>query len=161
MKALILSVAAATLALTAPALAVDAKKRIESKAITVEAAWAAIGDFCGIANWHPAVEKCEPGERDGAKIRTLSLKGGGTIVEKLVEWSDADHKYTYTILESPLPVADYTSTLSVKADDDGGAGIKWVGSFTAEGASDDEAKGVIEGIYDAGLKGILGKLGAS
>ncbi len=75
------------------------------------------------------MEKCEPGEKDGAKIRTLSLKGGGTIVEKLVEWSDTDHKYTYTILESPLPVADYTSTLSVKADDDGGAGIRgWASS---------------------------------
>ncbi len=36
-----------------------------------------------------------------------------------------------------------------------------MGKFTAKGATDEEAKGVIEGIYDAGLKGILGKLGAS
>ena len=45
-------------------------------------AWAAIGDFCGIAGWHPAIEKCELGEKGGKPIRTLSLKGGGTIVEE-------------------------------------------------------------------------------
>lgn len=60
-------------------------------------------------------------------------------------------------MDGPLPVANYSSTLSVKADDDGGAGIKWVGTFDAKGASDDEAKAVIEGIYDAGLNAILEK----
>lgn len=152
--------AAVAIAVATPALAVEARKRVESKDITVEAAWAVIGDFCGIAGWHPAVEACELGEKDGAKIRTLSLKGGGTIVEQLVEWNDAEHKYTYTILESPLPVANYQATLSVKADDDGGAGIRWLGNFDAKGATDDEAKAVIEGIYAAGLEAIMAKLGA-
>src|SRR6266446_4231052 len=50
--------------------------------LSADALWAKIGDFCGIAKWHPAVEKCEL-SADG-KTRTLSLKGGGTIVEALV-----------------------------------------------------------------------------
>ena len=63
--------------------------------------WSKIGDFCGISNWHPAVEKCEL-SADG-KTRTLSLKGGGTIVEALVKMDAAGHSYTYSIVSSPLP----------------------------------------------------------
>jgi len=141
----------------APAYALDVSVRDESKTISVEAAWKAIGDFCGIGTWHPAVEKCELSEKDGAKLRTLSLKGGGTIVEKLEKWDEENHAYTYSIVESPLPVANYISTLSVKADDDGGAGIKWVGTFDAKGATDDEAKTVVEGIYSAGIAALMDK----
>ncbi len=162
MKKLILSAGVvAGLLAASPALAVDARYRVEDKSIKVEDVWKIIGDFCGIGEWHPAVEKCEMSEADGAKLRTLSLKGGGTIVEKLEAWDDAKHSYTYSIVESPLPVANYTSTLSTKADDDGGAGIKWTGSFEAAGASDDEAKGVIEGIYKAGIDVILEKAKAA
>ena len=152
--------AALAVGIATPALAVDAKYRVEDKGISAEKVWVTIGDFCGIATWHPAVETCELGEKDGAKIRTLTLKdGGGTIVEELVEWDDAKHSYTYKILEpGPLPVADYTATLSTKEDDDGGAGIKWVGTFAAKGVSDEEAKAAIEGVYKAGIDAILAKV---
>jgi polyketide cyclase/dehydrase/lipid transport protein len=78
---------------------------------TPEAAWKKIGDFCGIATWHPAVEKCVLS--DDGKMRTLSLKGGGTIVETLVSRDDNAHSYTYEIVSSPLPVSDYVSTIKV------------------------------------------------
>ncbi|ODN69439.1 SRPBCC family protein [Methylobrevis pamukkalensis] len=100
------------------------------------------------------MEKCELSEKDGASFRTLSLKGGGTILEKLVSRDDAAMTYTYTIVESPLPVANYESTLTVKAED-GGSEIEWEGEFDAKGASDDDAKKVIEGIYTSGIDGIL------
>lgn len=153
----IILAAIATLAVTAPAVAVEAKKRVEDKSLDVAKTWAIIGDFCGIQTWHPAVETCTLSDKDGAKLRTLALKGGGTIVEKLESWDDEKHAYTYSIVESPLPVSNYSSTLSVKADDDGGAGIRWVGTFDAKGATDEEAKAVIEGIYEAGLNAILEK----
>ncbi|MBH0238143.1 SRPBCC family protein [Methylobrevis albus] len=156
-RALLIGLAAG-LFFTAPALAIEAKKRVEDQGITVDAAWSAIGDFCGIAAWHPAVAKCTLSEKDGATFRTLDLNGGGSILEKLESWSDAEHKYTYSIVESPLPVANYVSTLSTKADDDGGAGIRWTGTFDAKGATDDEAKAAIEGIYAAGLDGLLAKV---
>ena len=66
------------------------------------------------------------------------------------------HSYGYTILESPLPVANYASTISVAAKGSGST-ITWVGTFDAKGAPDDKAKEVIAGIYDAGLAGIADK----
>ena len=136
--------------LTAQALESSAKT---ASKLSADAVWSKIGDFCGISNWHPAVEKCEL-SADG-KTRTLSLKGGGTIVEALVKMDAAGHSYTYSIVSSPLPVANYTSTISVAAD---GAGsmTTWVGKYDAKGASDAEAKKVIDGIYDLGLKALAG-----
>jgi Polyketide cyclase / dehydrase and lipid transport len=148
-----ISVAAAAFLVSAgSAFALDSSVSMTSS-MTPEALWKKIGDFCGIGSWHPAVEKCVL-SADGNE-RTLSLKGGGTIVEALVNLDDAHHSYTYRIVSSPLPVANYISTISVSPDPKGSS-VKWVGKYDAKGASDAEAKKVIDGIYDAGEKGLVG-----
>ena len=112
-------------------LTATAAQAIESKASrttseSVDAVWKKIGDFCGIANWHPAVAKCELSA--DKKQRTLTLKGGGTIVEDLVSWSDKTHSYHYKIVSSPLPVDNYVSTIHVAAAMSGsGSVIHWRG----------------------------------
>ena len=101
-----------------------------TSSMSPEALWKKIGDFCGIANWHPAIEKCVL-SADG-KERTLSVKGGGTVVERLENLDNANHAYTYTIL-SGLPAANYHSTISVSPDPKGSS-LKWVGTYDAKGA---------------------------
>ena len=85
----------------------------------VDAVWAASKDFNGLAKWHPALEKDEilkgTNNEPGA-VRALSLKGGGTIKEELVAFSEPMHSFKYKILESPLPVASYVSTFTVKVE---------------------------------------------
>jgi hypothetical protein len=130
------------------AQAVESSAKASSK-LKPDAMWAKIGDFCGISKWHPAIEKCEL-SADG-KTRTLSLKGGGTIVEKLVKMDPAHRSYTYAIVSGPLPVAHYRSTISVAAKGAGSV-VKWVGKYDAKGASDADAKKAIDGVYDGGLK---------
>lgn len=137
---------------TGSALALDSNVTMTSS-MSPDAMWKKVGDFCGIAAWHPAIEKCVLGA-DG-KQRTLSLKGGGTIVEALENWDDANHSYTYTILSGPLPVANYHSTVSV-ANDPKGSALKWMGTYDAKGASDADAKKTIDGVYEAGAKGLTG-----
>jgi hypothetical protein len=131
----------------APAAAIESSVKGTSAA-SVDAVWAKVGDFCGIANWHPAIEKCAL-SADG-KTRTLSLKGGGSIVEKLEKRDDAQHSYSYSIVEGPLPVANYMSTISVTKEG-AGAVITWNGHYDAKGASEADAKKTIDGIYQAGL----------
>jgi uncharacterized protein YndB with AHSA1/START domain len=137
------------------AQALDVAKSIDIAA-PPEKVWAAIGDFCGIASWHPAVEKCELEKKGTDTFRTLSLKGGGTIREQQTGWSDQMHTYSYSILESPLPVANYVSTITV-APKGGGSTVSWTSIFDAKGASDADAQGAIEGIYNAGLESLKGK----
>jgi len=132
------------------AQALESSAKAASK-LSADALWAKIGDFCGISKWHPAVEKCEL-SADG-KTRTLSLKGGGTIVEALVKMDTAGRSYTYSIVSGPLPVANYTSTISVSTDG-AGSTVTWTGKYDAKGASDADSKQAIDGVYDSGLKAL-------
>jgi hypothetical protein len=87
------------------------------------------------------------------KTRTLSLKGGGTIVESLVKMDPAGRSYTYSIVSGPLPVANYTSTISVAADGAGSA-VTWSGKYDAKGVPDADSQKAIQGVYDSGLKAL-------
>jgi Polyketide cyclase / dehydrase and lipid transport len=130
--------------------ALESNAKATSK-LSADALWAKVGDFCGIGKWHPAVEKCEL-SADG-KARTLTLKGGGTIVEALAKMDAAGHSYSYSIVSGPLPVANYTSTISITADGAGSVAT-WVGKYDAKGATDADAKKAIDGVYESGLKAL-------
>ncbi len=83
-------------------------------------------------------------------MRTLTTAQGGVVVEHLDSRDDAARTYTYTIITAgPLPVANYHSTLSVQPAG-AGSSVVWTGKYDAKGASDDEAKKVIDGIYKTG-----------
>ena len=110
--------------------------------------WSRVGDFHALSAWHPAIESQTA--EGGESVRELHLGGGGTVVETLLE--QGERSYTYSIDDSPLPVADdYRATISVDDADGGGCVITWVADFTAVGVSDEKAVGIIEGIFQAGL----------
>lgn len=146
--------AAAASVVAGPVLAAEVSKQLDV-AVAPDKAWAAVGEFCGIGDWHPAVEKCELSSQGKDKLRTLTLKGGGTIVEKLVKWEGRKHSYTYAIVSSPLPVSDYVSTVSVVPHGDGSR-LVWKGKFKPVG-DEAKAKEVVSGIYTDGLAGIAKK----
>jgi len=111
--------------------------------------WKLIGGFNALPDWHPAIEKSEL-EEEGS-MRRLSLAGGGTIVEKLVKLDDKERIYSYSIIDSPLPVTNYEATIRVKNDGEGNTTVEWSSEFEAEGAAENEAMNVIAGIYQAGF----------
>lgn len=151
-KILAFSVGSAALLISClPAAALESSYKANSTT-SVADMWAKIGDFCGIANWHPAVAKCDI-SADG-KERTLTLKGGGTIVEDQVRRSDTAHSYTYKIKESPLPVEGYESTIKVTPHGKGST-VSWSGHYKAKGAPPAKAKEAIDGIYKAGVDSLV------
>src|SRR5690349_678481 len=106
-----------------------------------------------IKDWHPAVASCEETKEGDVTFRTLTLKDGGKIKEKLTGTEDVG--YTYEIIESPLPVKNYKSKLWLEVDDEPDRTvIYWQSDFDANGKSDEEAKKVITGILTDGVKGI-------
>lgn len=151
-KVLTFSVGSAALLLSClPAAALESSYKASSTASAADV-WTKIGDFCGIANWHPAVAKCDLSA--DKKERTLTLKGGGTIIEDLVRWSDKTHSYTYKIKESPLPVEAYESTIRVSPKGKGSL-VSWSGHYKAKGATPAKAKETIDGIYKAGVDALV------
>jgi len=117
--------------------------------VSPEQLWELIGGFNALPNWHPAVERSELEE--GGSVRRLSLLGGGEIVERLEKMSDDEFAYTYSIVDSPLPVSEYSATLRLENDGTGGCRVTWSGSFVPRGMPETDSRKVIEDIFRAGL----------
>lgn len=127
--------------------------------------WAMVKDFGGIHKWHPAVESTkteEKADETGTNLphRTLTLKGGGTILEKQTINSDEEMKLEYRIVEGVLPVSGYRANMVVKAGPNAGEStVTWTGRFYNKAnkvdapAGEDNATAVkaVEGVYDSGL----------
>ena len=125
--------------------------------------WKIVGGFGGVGgvDWLAAVlEVSVEGEGVGA-IRTFTIAGeeGGAITERLDALDDEVRSLTYTILESPLPIDNYTATMAVSVNDDGKTEFRWSSSFTAKGVSDDEAQIFVEHFYMGGFNDLKKALG--
>lgn len=118
------------------------------------ALWEKIGGWCAIAEWHPVIAKCEESKDGEAELRTLTLKDGGVIKERLIDRGTASYKYE--ILESPLPVKNYSAQFSVTPDDDDldEINVSWSATYDAHGVDDKEARKVIDGIFKDGIESI-------
>jgi hypothetical protein len=154
--------------LTLGTMAADAASLVSAKKLEVNvektkaeaertALWAKVGGWCAIAEWHPAIAKCESSKDGDVEFRTLTLKDGGVIKEKLLETGTTSYKYE--IIESPLPVKNYTAMFSVTPDDDDldEINVLWSATFDANGKEDKEARSVIDGIFKAGMESIKAK----
>lgn len=147
----VLVLAGATSALAASG--VVASKSVDIKGKTPKQIMEKFGAFCAIGQWHPALAKCEESKEGNDQFRTLHLKDGGAIKEKLTK--TGEEGYSYTIVDGPLPVKDYMATFSVKKEGEDSVKVNWVASFqAAKGKTEPEAKAVMEGIFDAGLKSL-------
>jgi hypothetical protein len=143
------------------------QKVIETITISAapEAVWAKVRDFGALNTWHPAVEACTA--TDGSNVgsrRTLTLKGGGKVVEELETYSDADKSFSYRMKEAgPIPVTNYSSTFSVKAGSAAGTSlVEWRGAFyrgfpnndPPPDKNDEAAIAAVTGVYKSGLSNL-------
>ncbi|MBS0249530.1 MAG: SRPBCC family protein [Proteobacteria bacterium] len=118
--------------------------------------WERFGNFCQIAEWHPAVRSCTEGKEDGVVYRTLSLEDGGKIKERLLSLSPSG--YRYAIVESPLPVKNYEANFSVNSTNDE-LDIVWSASYdAADGKTDRDARAAIDSVFKSGITSIKSKL---
>lgn len=115
--------------------------------------WNVIGKFNALPDWHPAIQSSKLEEN--GRLRRLSLFGGGEVVERLEQLEDGDMLYRYSIVSSPLPVANYTATLRVRDDGKGGAIVEWSSEFEPSmGTTEFDATKTIQGVYEAGLENL-------
>jgi mxaD protein len=140
-----------------------------TKTITIDApaakVWDLTKDFDALNTWHPAVAKDEIVEGKNntvGAVRLLTLKGGGTIKEKLLHFDPAGRSFKYAIIEGVLPVSDYTSTFSVKSLGKGKSSVTWSGRFKRKNVGDNPgdkendktAVDTIDGVYQSGLENL-------
>lgn len=119
--------------------------------------WERVRDFNALPRWHPLIresriENGEPPDRIGC-VRAFSLQNGDRIREKLLGLSDFDLFCTYAILESPMPLTGYVSTLRLTPVTDG---ERTFGEWSAEfDCAPEDEEGLIQnvgtGVFQAGF----------
>ena len=166
MKKIFALLALAVLPLSAMAHGPSPQKVDKSVTIKAEPAkvWAMVKDFGNMHKWHPAVASTKLEKKGDDTFRTLTLKSGGTIHEKLRSADDEAMKLRYEIVEGVLPVSDYNAFMTVKAGPNAGeTTVQWVGRFyrvyklnppIPEGQDDATALNAVNGVFDAGLEGL-------
>jgi carbon monoxide dehydrogenase subunit G len=135
------------------------------KTVVIKAApakvWAMVKDFGNMQAWHPAIASTKLEKKGEETHRTLTLKSGGDINEKLRSADDASMKLKYEITGGVAPVADYNAVMTVTAGPGAGEStVTWVGRFyrtyklnppIPEGQDDATATAFITGVFDSGL----------
>ncbi len=126
-------------------------KSVELKA-AADRVWAVIGQFGDIAQWHPVIDAGRVEEVDGKRRRLLAVTGGGTLIEQLDAVDDGAMSYSYSLIDGPLPVEDYHSTIAVMPVDESHCRVTWTGRFRPKpGTTESQAIQVIESIYTTGF----------
>jgi mxaD protein len=159
-----LGLALALAALAPSAVAADKSLSVMEKVdlpVPPAKAWETIKDFDGWQNWHPAIASTDilkgKGNTKGT-VRVLNAKDGAKFTEELLAHDDKSKTYQYKITESPLPITDYISTITVVSAK-AGSTVIWSSNFIAkQGTADDEVKKAIAGIYTAGLDSLKSRL---
>jgi Polyketide cyclase / dehydrase and lipid transport len=82
----------------------------------VKKVWELTRDFNGLPKWHPLIATSEiedgwPADRVGCVRRFTRKSDGGLLREQLLCLDDGKHELTYSILVSPMPVANYLATM--------------------------------------------------
>jgi carbon monoxide dehydrogenase subunit G len=158
-----LALAALTLA-SSVALAHGPTRQKVVEKITIDApadaVWAQVKDFDALAKWHPAVAEspADKGNTEGS-VRTVKIKGGGSLVESLERYNAEGKSYTYRAKDGgALPVTNYTSTITVSGDG-AKSTVEWRGAFyrgfpnndPPPDQNDEAAVKAVTGVYQAGL----------
>lgn len=132
-----------------------------------EVVWALIENFADAASWLPMVESStgEGGNEKGA-TRVLTLAPGVQLFETLKKYNAEKMMYSYKIPAAThdvkvLPVTNYSSTISVKANGDNSV-VTWKGAFYRGYPNNDPppelneeaAITAVTGVYQAGLSSL-------
>ena len=128
----------------------------------IEKVWALVRDFNALPSWHPSIARSqiEDGRASDSIgcIRSFYLQDGGHLREQLLALSDLDHRFTYSILASPLPVKNYVATFSLTRITVGAETLaEWVADFDITNA-DDMVTNIGDGVFVVGFAALNAKL---
>ena len=123
----------------------------------VDEVWKLVGDFAGFVEAMGI-----PVESDGEGVgstRTIAM-GGSDTIERLEKLDNDTKTVQYSLLQGPLPVENYLSTMQLSAIDSGRTRLEWSSEFDPAGMSEADAIKAIRGIYRGGIAGLQARFGA-
>jgi hypothetical protein len=164
---IIQAASAALLAIVATAASAQWQSQSTYEAVVIDApadqVWDIVKGWDGLHKWHPVFgdTRILAGGMGIGSIRELTIKDGPKFTEELLSFDNAGQSLQYKIIDSPLPVVDYLSTIRVLEISPTRSELAWMASWrrkardNAIAESDD--KGVakfLSSAYQAGLQNV-------
>ncbi len=132
---------------------------------SVDRVWDVLRDFNGHDRWHPAVtesaiERGQSPARVGC-VRRFRLADGSELREQLLSLSDLEQAYSYCLLDTPVPLFNYVSHVSLVPVTDGDRTYwQWESRFDTRPGEEAEMTAMVgENIYQAGFEAIRQHMG--
>ncbi|MGB8273721.1 MAG: SRPBCC family protein [Alphaproteobacteria bacterium] len=127
-------------------------------AASADSVWTLIGPFDSLPLWHPLVRECTLAYAGGHKLRRILLHDGRRIVNREEARDEAKRSYSYSIVEAPVAVTSYLSTLTVHEEGPQSCLVHWESAFVARpGADPEDERRMVESLVRPGLEN-LGRL---
>src|SRR2546422_4603056 len=138
---------------------VKVSERVAAPAAKV---WELLGDFGGIAKFGGTMlQSCRVEGSGVGAVRTIGLPGNQSIQERCDAYDAAGRALTYSIIgKSPLPIRGYVSTCRVVETGANECRVDWEGRFEPDGVPEEQAQGLVRGIYTGAIAGVRRLLGA-
>jgi len=132
---------------------------------SADKAWGLVRNFNDLPKWHPAIASSEieqnlPPDSVGCVRRFQLVDDGGMIREQLLALADDTRSFTYSILESPMPVDNYVATMRftpITAGDETFA--EWTAEFdVTSGPPEDTELHIGDNVFAGGFAALNDKL---
>lgn len=134
-----------------------------------EQVWKLVGNFGGIAGWHPLVKQAKATGGDAAGAERVLILEKGEITEGLDEYDTAARRISYRLSKEnieALPVSFYTAAIEVKPSGNGSE-VTWgarfyradTGNFPPDELNDEAAIAAMTNFIRQGLEGLKAKAG--
>jgi carbon monoxide dehydrogenase subunit G len=115
--------------------------------------WDLLSDFGGLDRWMPGAGDIDvEGEGVGA-VRTIPM-GGASVKERLESLDREARRFSYSILEAPMPVKNYLTSVTVSELGSERCRVDWVTTFEAVGVPEEAIAQAIEKTYRKGLEAV-------
>lgn len=127
--------------------------------------WGLVRNFNELPKWHPAIASSEIEENlspdsVGCVRRFQLIDDGGMIREQLLALADDSRSFTYSILESPMPVDNYVAVMRFTPITMGDKTFaEWTAEFdVTSGPPEDTEHHIGDNVFAGGFEALNNKL---
>lgn len=130
-------------------------KTINSVDLPSVQVWDKLVSFGGTEKFVPdLIEKVSVEGSGVGAVRTIFLKGGGEIIEKLTKIDESRHQMNFVILSTPMPVHNYEGIFTIRSKNKHSCIVYFESFYEVNPENKEEMSAIIKGFQETFLSNL-------